>query len=191
MIAVVDVTGSMQPCAAAVYKWLKLAYERINLIQYYVFFNDGDNKPDSAKVIGSTGGIYGIPTSNLTTVLATMQAAMRNGNGGDGPENDIEALIFAIGLCPSCSNIIHIADNQVTPRDMSLLANVTKPVKVITCQLYSSVNPALIDIASATNGSIHTLQQDIINLSGIPVGGTIVIGTSTYQRTASGYIRIT
>ncbi|CAF2954831.1 unnamed protein product [Rotaria sp. Silwood2] len=191
MVAVVDVTGSMQPCAAAVYKWLKLAYDKLNSIKYYVFFNDGDNKADSLKVIGSTGGIYGIPTTNLNTTLAVMQAAMKNGNGGDGPENDIEAILFGIKQCPTCTNLIHIADNQVTPRDMILLSNVTLPVKVITCQLNSyPVNPDLINIASRTGGSIHTLQQDIINLSGIPVNGTIVIGSSTYRRTVNGYVQI-
>lgn len=191
MVAVVDVTGSMQPCAAAVYKWLVLASDKLNMIKYYVFFNDGDNKADSSKVIGKTEGIYGIPTINLTTTLAVMQAAMKNGNGGDGPENDIEAILFGIKNCPTCTNLIHIADNQVTPRDMILLANVTLPVKVITCQLGSSpVNPDLLTIAARTGGSLHTLEQDIINLSGIPVNGTVVIGSSTYRRTSSGYVRI-
>ncbi|CAF3752263.1 unnamed protein product [Rotaria sp. Silwood1] len=191
MLVVVDVTGSMQPCSAAVYKWMKLAYDRLNSIKYYVFFNDGDNKPDSRKVIGSTGGIYGTPTTDLNSVLAVMQTAMKNGNGGDTPENDIEAILYGIAQCPNCSNLIHIADNQATPRDMVLLSNVNKPVKVITCQLNSSpVNPALLTIAAQTGGSLHTLEQDIINLSGIPVNGTIVIGRNTYQRTTSGYIRI-
>ncbi|CAF0983378.1 unnamed protein product, partial [Rotaria sordida] len=184
MVAVVDVTGSMQPCAAAVYKWLKLSYDKLNLIKYYVFFNDGDNKADALKVIGSTGGIYGTPTTNLNTTLAVMQAAMKNGNGGDGPENDIEAMLYGIKQCPTCTNLIHIADNQVTPRDMVLLSNVTLPVKVITCQLgSSSVNANLINIATRTGGSIHTLEQDIINLSGIPLNGTVVIGRNTYRRT--------
>lgn len=179
----------MYPCAASVYKWMTLAYEKLDSIRYYVFFNDGDNKPDSTKVIGSTGGIYGIATTNLATVLETMESAMRNGGGGDGPENDIEALIFGIRQCPTCTNIIHIADNQVTPRDMSLLSEVTKPVKVITCQLYSTpINVNLINIAAKTNGSIHTLEEDIFTLADIPIGGTIVIGTRTYQRTATGYI---
>jgi hypothetical protein len=191
IVAVVDVTGSMQPCAAAVYKWMRLAYETVHLIQYYVFFNDGDAKTTEQKVIGSTGGVYGIPTTNLQTILATMETAMKNGNGGDGPENDIEALLYGIARCPTCSNVILIADNQVTPRDMILLSQVTKPVKVITCQLYSSsVNPNLINIAAQTNGSIHTLEQDIVNLSGIPIGGTISIGRYNYQRTATGYALI-
>lgn len=178
----------MQPCAAAVYKWMKLAYEKLNLIQYYVFFNDGDNKPQEDKHIGSTGGIYGIETTNLDTVFATMETAMRNGHGGDGPVNDIEALIFGIQQCPTCTNVILIADNQVSPRDMILLPQVTKPVKVIICQLGTIVNVDLINVAAATNGSIHTLQEDIFTLAEIPVGGTIVIGSHTYQRTATGYV---
>ncbi|CAF2520361.1 unnamed protein product [Rotaria sp. Silwood2] len=191
MLVVVDVTGSMQPCSAAVYKWMRLAYDRLNAIKYYVFFNDGDNMPDSLKVIGSTGGIYGTPTTDLNSVLAVMQTAMKNGNGGDAPENDIEAILYGIAQCPNCSNLIHIADNQATPRDMVLLPNVNKPVKVITCQLNSTpVNPALLTIAAQTGGSLHTLEQDIINLSSIPVNGTIVIGGYTYQRTTNGYIRI-
>ena len=191
IVAVVDVTGSMQPCAAAVYKWMRLAYDTVHLIQYYVFFNDGDEKTTEQKAIGSTGGVYGIPTTDLRTILATMETAMKNGNGGDGPENDIEALLYGIARYPSCSNVIHIADNQVTPRDMILLSQVTKPVKVIICQLRSTwVNPPLIDIAARTNGSIHTLEEDIVTLSGIPIGGTIATGRYVYQRTAAGYILI-
>ncbi|CAF4011316.1 unnamed protein product, partial [Rotaria magnacalcarata] len=191
MAAIVDVTGSMQPCAAAVYKWLKLADDKVNTIKYYVFFNDGDNKADSLKVIGSTGGVYGVSSSNLNITLAVMQAAMKNGNGGDGPENDVEAMLYGIKQCPTCTTLIHIADNQVTPRDTILLSNVTLPVKVITCQLNSNpVNPNLINIAARTGGSIHTLEQDIINLSGIPVNGTVVIGRNTYRRTIDGYVQV-
>jgi len=179
----------MLPCAAAVYKWITLSYERLNKIKYYVFFNDGDDKIN--KVIGSTDGIYSIDTSNLNTVLNTMKTAMSNGNGGDAPENDLEAILYAIKLCPTCSNIIHIADNQATPRDMILLSNVTKPVKVIVCQMAGfPLNTNLMNIAANTGGSIHTLEQDIINLSGIPINGTIVIGTRTYRRTSTGYVLV-
>jgi hypothetical protein len=98
ILAVVDVTGSMQSCAAAVFKWMKLSQDKTKNIRYYVFFNDGDEKPNSAKVIGSTGGIYGIAANNLNKVLATMQSAIKNGNGGDIPENDIEAILQGIEM---------------------------------------------------------------------------------------------
>ena len=92
----VDVTGSMQACAAAVYKWMTLPANRNKNIRYYVFFNDGDEKLNSDKVIGSTGGVYGMEANSLKKVLATMQTAMKNGNGGDIPENDTEAIVFGI-----------------------------------------------------------------------------------------------
>ncbi|CAF4270482.1 unnamed protein product, partial [Rotaria sordida] len=41
-----------------------------------------------------------------------MQAATKNGNGGDGPENDIEAILYGIKQCSTCTNLIHIAGNQ-------------------------------------------------------------------------------
>ncbi|MES1225235.1 MAG: hypothetical protein ABUT20_57665, partial [Bacteroidota bacterium] len=54
---VADVTGSMNPYTQQVALWHLLEMmgkERSD----YVFFNDGDNTPDNAKVIGKTGGIY-------------------------------------------------------------------------------------------------------------------------------------
>lgn len=92
----VDVTGSMQACAAAVYKRMTLPANRNKNIRYYVFFNDGDEKLNPNKVIGSTGGVYGMAANNLNKVLATMQTAMKDGNGGDIPENNIEAILFGI-----------------------------------------------------------------------------------------------
>jgi hypothetical protein len=166
MLVVVDVTGSMKKYAASVYKWMKMDHGPTNPIKYYVFFNDGDGKDNSLKVIGSTGGIYGVSTADMNTVFVTMQTAMRNGNGGDDPENDIEALIFGIQQCPTCLHVIHIADNSATPRDMSLISKVTKPVRVIPCGLNGSkVNANLTSIAYNTSGSVHTLTEDIMTFS--------------------------
>jgi hypothetical protein len=104
-------------------------------------------------------GIYDIFTNEgLAKVLAALNTAKANGDGGDGPENDIEALIPAINRCPACENIIHIADNGATPRDLILLNKVSKRIKVIICKLISSgvFNPKLLDIAYKTGGSLHT-----------------------------------
>lgn len=86
----------MDACATAVYKWMKQAKDKTKNIRYFVFFNDGDDKINSTKVVGSTGGIYSMVANNLNQVLATMQTAIENGNGGDLPENDIEAILHGI-----------------------------------------------------------------------------------------------
>jgi hypothetical protein len=192
VLAVIDVTGSMRPCASAVSQWMSLAHERETNIKTYVFFNDGDSKADRDKVIGSTGGIYTTNSTNLSVVRSIMEEAMRMGSGGDGPENDIEALLYGIEQCPTCQNIIHIADNTVTPRDLVLLPDVKVPIKVVPCQVRSSagVNPQLLNIADKTGGSLHTIEEDIISLSGIAVGETINIGDRVYRRTTNGFVRI-
>ena len=160
-LAVIDVTGSMISCATAVIQWMKQS-ERPTTIKMYVFFNDGDNKNDSAKVINATGGIYAVNATNMSEVLHIMNYAASKGNGGDDAENDIEALLYGINRCPSCKSIIHIADNAATPRDLVLLPSLkNRRIKVIPCQVSSNINPALMNIARQTNGSLHTLEQDI------------------------------
>ncbi len=121
-----------------------------------------------------------------------MNTAKINGNGGDAPENDIEAIIYTIATCSTCENIIHIADNGATPRDLILLDQVTKPIKVIVCRLTeaSAVNPKLLDIAYRTGGSLHTLDSDIETLGSLKVGDTIRVGTGTYRLDATGFVRI-
>lgn len=52
--AVIDVTGSMSSCYSQIDRWIALS-DKNKLVQYFAFFNDGDDKPDASKVIGSTG----------------------------------------------------------------------------------------------------------------------------------------
>jgi len=116
---------------------------------------------------------------------------MKNGNGGDIPENDVEAILAGIAQCPSCKNIIHIADNKAIPRDVILANRVTKPVKIITCQVDNTgVHPDLLNLADKMGGSLHTLDEDIVNLSGIAIGESFNIGRRTYRRMYNGFIRL-
>ncbi|CAF4573915.1 unnamed protein product, partial [Rotaria sp. Silwood2] len=190
--AAIDVTGSMSSCYTQIDEWMALSSTN-KLVKYFVFFNDGDSTPDADKVIGSTGGIYGIYSSEgIEKVLTTLKAAKTNGSGGDGPENDIEAILYTIARCPTCENIIHIADNGATPRDLILLREVKKPIKVIVCKLTTSniVNPKLLDIAYKTGGSLHTLDSDIETLANLKVGDIIRVGSGTYRLEANGFVRI-
>ena len=52
-----DVTGSMSAYTTQLLVLYKLN-SLSNKINYFTFFNDGDNKSDRKKKIGHTGGIY-------------------------------------------------------------------------------------------------------------------------------------
>jgi hypothetical protein len=178
-LAVVDVTSSMYPYVAQIYMWLKLNQSK-NRTRYFVFFNDGDNKSQHLKINGATGGLYGIQTKNLDVLLNTMAIAMKNGDGGDAPENDIEAMIYGINKCADCTSIIHVADNNTTPRDIALLARIRLPVHVIACGAKTEINPQLLTIAYKTGGTFHTIEEDINILASMTEGDIITIGGTTY-----------
>ena len=178
-LSVVDVTSSMYPYVAQIYMWLKLNQSK-NRTRYFVFFNDGDNKSQHLKINGATGGLYGIQTKNLDILLNTMAIAMKNGDGGDAPENDIEAMIYGIKKCSDCTSIIHVADNNTTPRDIALLSQIRLPVHVIACGARSEINPQLLNIAYKTGGTFHTIEEDINNLASVSDGDIITIGGTTY-----------
>ena len=182
MLVVCDFTGSMSPYTAQLLVWHKLNIEtNKQRIEYFTFFNDGDHKPDRQKRIGKTGGIYQSQAKNFKDIKDLAEKTMRAGYGGDTPENNIEALLEAIKKCENCEDIIMIADNFATPRDLSLLQNVDKPVRVILCGTYGGINTAYLDIVRQTKGSLHTIEDDILNLMDLNEGEEITIGNRLYQ----------
>ncbi|CAF0980983.1 unnamed protein product [Didymodactylos carnosus] len=192
MLVVADVTKNMEACDASIYLWLKLNALSNNRALYYVFFNDGNNKRTAEKIIGSTGGIYGTNSSDLNVILETMKAGIKNGDGGDIPENDIEAIMRGIKDCPRCKSVVHIADNSATPRDLILLDQVKLPVKVIVCgaKTKEDVNPGLIYIADKTHGSIHTMKEDILSVADQFRGKTVKIGSDIYVLGSRGFKKV-
>jgi hypothetical protein len=164
-LIVTDVTGSMYPYMRQYMLWLKLNYEESEK-QYYVFFNDGNDllkKSPSKKKIGSTGGIfYCSNQQGFDKVLATAAKAMNSGAGGDIIENDVEAVIKGADKYKNAKNVILIAHNNAPPRDMEILEKLEKPVRVILCGvLNDKIQPAYINLAFKTRGSIHTMEQDL------------------------------
>ena len=106
---------------------------------------------------------------------------MINGSGGDTPENNLEAIIEAIKLYPEYSNVVLIADNFATPRDLSLLSKIKKPVKVILCGTYAGINTNYMDMVRSNKGSLHTIEDDITNLMNLNEGEEINISGQTYK----------
>ena len=177
---VCDVTGSMSAYTTQLLVWYKLNC-LTNKINYFTFFNDGDNKSDRKKKIGSTGGIYNIEAGNYEAVELMIQNAMMAGNGGDGPENNCEALLETIKNKPDAKEYVMIADNFANVKDIALMKSINKPVHIIICGTGNfMVNTDYLDLARATKGSIHSVEQDIENLININEGQTIEFDGKKY-----------
>lgn len=180
MLVVTDVTASMYPYIGQLMIWLKF-HEDERRIDQFVFFNDGDDTDDEKKIAGNTGGIYNTSSSVFDVVEQLAFKAMSNGNGGNIPENNIEALIKGQAACTNCEATIMIADNASSVSDMALLQQLHKPVHVILCGVHGIINSDYLAIAKATGGSVHTAEEDIQQMAGLKEGDTITIHGKQYK----------
>ncbi|MGF2411904.1 hypothetical protein [Ferruginibacter sp.] len=178
MLVVTDVTASMYPYSGQLLYWLKL-HEDERRIKQFVFFNDGDETDDDKKIMGSTGGVYSTASSVFEVVEQLLFKTMSNGNGGNIPENNIEALLKSSQACSSCESIVMIADNASAVSDMALLQQLNKPVHIILCGVHDAVNIDYLNIALHTGGSIHTAEEDI-PLINLKEGEKIIIRGKNY-----------
>src|SRR5690606_20987871 len=110
-----------------------------------------------------------------------MRTAMANGSGGDLPENNLEAIIVGLENCTNCKDIILIADNMSSPRDMELLKTFNKPIHIILCGAQHAVNVDYLNLAYFTGGSIHTVTKDYNNLENYIEGDKLRIQGRRYK----------
>lgn len=189
-VVVGDVTGSMYPYTAQILIWLQL-YSLNSLSYQYVFFNDGNDKPDEKKRIGKTGGIYFQQCVHYDQVRELIKLAMEKGTGGDFPENVAEALLGAEKQFPKAGCNMLIADNWAAIRDKELISQLKKPVMVILCGVRNNdINIDYLNLALKTKGSLHMIEQDINNLSSLHEGEVLTIGKKNYKLKNGGFIEI-
>lgn len=171
MLIINDWTGSMYQYGAQAVLWHRMNFDK-NLIKYFIFFNDGNKKLDRQKRIGNTGGIYYAKPDSVEYILKVMKFVAKRGNGGDIPENNIEAILKGIKLFKGYDELVMIADNKAGVRDMLLLEKVTVPIRVILCgtKLNQPIHPHYLEIARKTNGSVHTLEDDLTDLPHLKEG---------------------
>lgn len=189
-LIVCDLTGSMSPYAAQLSAWYQLSYLKEKNLQF-VFFNDGDNKPDSQKRIGATGGIYYLPSTGIDSLFATIVNVSSAGWGGDCPENNMEALIKGVKMAKPYKELVMIADNNAPVKDLQLLSSFTAPVHIILCGVYDdNVLTDYMNIALKTKGSIHTMEQDLTALASMLEGQEIRVGKSIYRIMGGEFVRV-
>lgn len=179
-IVVTDVTGSMSPYSAQVFVWLKAQAEN-KKAKYFVFFNDGDEKDSHKKKPLDTKGVYVTENTSIDDVTKTAIKCMERGSGGgEGLENDVEAIIEGIKYSPSADAVILIADNMEAMRDYKHFDKIKKPVIVILCGTKGRINVQYLDLARKTKGSVHTIHSDITNLQSIKNGENFTIDDKEY-----------
>jgi len=188
MLIVSDLTSSMSPYTAQILLWLR-ENEKHPRARMFTFFNDGDQKRNEWKTIGSTGGIYHSPNPDLQSAIGTARVTMINGGGGDPMENDVEALIAGIAHCSDCKEVVLIADNFTPPRDMELMQELDRPVHIVLCGAEGGAHFAYLNLARATGGSVHLIEQDLENLSTIKEGERFNFGNATYLLKNGEFIR--
>lgn len=187
MLLVIDVTSSMWPYSGQVLSWISLK-DNNSKVGKYVFFNDGDMKPDHKKIPGKTGGVYPIKSGNQEEILNMMVRAMRNGYGGDTPENNVEAILKGLKKFPSKGEIILIADNNANMRDYKFIGKIKRPVRVILCGVRGPINTQYIDLAYKTGGSLHTIEDDFTELDQLKEGELLRIGHQLYSKSGKRFV---
>ncbi|MFC2111208.1 hypothetical protein ACFLQ5_02015 [Bacteroidota bacterium] len=179
-LIVMDWTGSMYPYAAQAVLWHASNFKKSG-IKYFTFFNDGDGIEDHRKIMGETGGIYFSKAKNLETLINTFYLVSSKGNGGDSPENDVEALLAAVNRYQDFDDLILIADNNSCVRDFRLLKKLDASVRVILCGTEFGINPQYVNLAYQTGGSLHTIEEDIYDISKRIQNDTITIDRIRYK----------
>ncbi len=180
-VFIVDLTSSMIPYNSQIALWQLLNTDK-GVIKEIVMFNDGDSAPIEAKILGKTGGIYHLKSINYQAIRSESRKVCHNGLGNnDSPENDLEAVLFAIEKNPNASEYILIADNDAPPRDMELLDKIYRPIRIILCDTDKGILPEYLEIARKTGGSVHTLKEDILDLIKKKEAETIVAGGRKYK----------
>lgn len=190
MLVVTDVTGSMSPYTAQILLWIK-ANSTMNTFKQIVFFNDNEENSNDQSAKLDTSGIWSIETTNSDKVVNLALKAMANGNH---IENNLEAICYAIKKFPeNKANVVMIADNWENPCDMKLLEFLKKqkiPVRIVICGVTDRLNTSYLEIAFATGGSVHTMEEDLKDIATLGEGKTIKIGNMTFKMQGGKFIQL-
>lgn len=174
---VMDVTGSMTDNVAALKRWITAHQDSLQFTSF-TFFNDGDGKETRKKKMGETGGIY--QTFNPLAINDLITQTMEKGSGGERPENDVEAILFAEKNDSLCDVILLVADNYSEVRDLELVRNVNKKVNVLICAGFGAVRVDYLLLAKETGGDL-IFNGERIQLSGLQNREVLSVGSYQYD----------
>lgn len=194
-LVVADWTGSMYAYAPQILRWQ--IEKGSSLAKHVVFFNDGDNTPDGP--VGSSGGIYYEDNpSDIRSFVETADRVCKGGNGGDRPENDLEAVLKGIEHYGATARrgtkgtvggadferVVLVADGNSRVRDLDLVSRIDLPVHIILCKTELNALTDYLKIAYETGGSVSS-KTDKADFSRSKASRVHFEGRD-YSRTGSG-----
>ncbi|MES2381756.1 MAG: hypothetical protein V4538_11985 [Bacteroidota bacterium] len=185
---VVDLTGSMFPYIGQLLIWYKQNYES-EKVMFYTLFHDGGDVIDETKKVGLVGGVYTFEAKDFKKFKKDIDETRKKGGerqGGDDPENDLEAVLKTITTLRGYSDIVLVADDSPV-RDMVLLKRIKKPIHIIICGTAKGINAEYLKIAYQTKGSIHTAKDDI-NMKTIKENQEFTIDDDIFKFRAGEFI---
>lgn len=191
MLVVCDVTGSMSPYTAQLLLWIK-ANQKLRSMKNIIFFNDDEENSFAQIGKDDETGIWSASSGKFEEVFDVALEAM---NKGQHYENNLEAVCAAIKKHPEDKQkVLMIADNWEDPCDMQLLSYLKEqkiPIRIIVCGVNASFNTNYLDIARQTGGSVHTMEEDLVNLASMKDGATFKIGDMKFKLSNGKYYQIT
>lgn len=179
VVIVCDMTSSMFPYTTQVFDWMMENVDN-NSIKGIIFFTDCDSLGNETR--GKLPGkMFMVKKKDELLLWDTMFAAINNTeNNKDKSENNIEALLFAQKNFPEVDDFVMIADNSSHVKDMKNLSKLKKRTHIILCgETYKkdlAFQSDYVQIAKKTEGSIHTLEDDIVNPANIKEMTVIRVG---------------
>ncbi len=184
IVLVCDITTSMFPYTTQVFDWMTENHENTT-IKGIVFFTDCDSLGMQTRG-RLPGKMFTVRKRDELALWDTMFAAINNTeNNKDKPENNIEALLYAQKQFPDADEFVMIADNSSEVKDMKNLTKIKKKVHVILCGETFEKNYAFqsdyVEIAKKTKGSIHTLEDDIENVSKVKEMSVVRVGNVYFR----------
>jgi hypothetical protein len=190
MLVVCDVTGSMSPYTAQLLFWIK-SNQKLKTFKQIIFFNDDEELSTNQVNKEDATGMWAIESGNADKVISTAFEAMQE---GDHYENNLEAICLAIKKYPeNKGNIVMIADNWETPCDMRLIDHLKAqkvPIRIVICGVTDKLNTAYLDLAYATNGSIHTMEDDLTEIAKIGEGKTFKLAGMKFKMSGGRFVQL-
>lgn len=184
-VIVCDLTTSMYPYTTQLFAWFRKNAGN-QAIKGMVFFTDCDSLGQQTRLGGPAGRMFITRERDPANALPILLDAARNTvHNVDDAENDVEALLAAQQAFPEVKNLILLADNISTVKDIRLVNKVKKPVHVVLCGTTGSdttraFQPDYYTIASYTQGSLHTLEDDLLP-NRLSKTTTLRVGSNYYR----------